>query len=279
MLSKSLLSAIALGLLGCRLGEPRSEARATGGSSSSPAPSATEAPSAAPATLYLGDDAAAPPAAPTPAPAAPTPGTPKRERVVLLGDSISDPRVGGGGYWRFVQSACPAVEIESFAQGGFMVNQMRRRFVNEVTPRLPGGFDTLIVFGGVNDLYSDETAGRTVEKIQSDLAAIYRDAKAAGLRVIALTVAPWGGFTKYYNPRRAASTQRLNAWIRSQPEAGLVDVVVDTHPLLLCGSDTDRICPDYEPPFHDGLHFGKAGQERVGRVLLERAFPDCPAAH
>jgi hypothetical protein len=71
---------------------------------------------------------------------------------------------------------------------------MRRRFEAEGLPKLPGGFTELVVFGGVNDLYSDETAGRSVAKIQKDLSAIYAAGKRNGLRVIAFTVAPWGGF-------------------------------------------------------------------------------------
>ena len=45
------------------------------------------------------------------------------------------------------------------------------------------------MFGGVNDLYSDETAGRTVEKISADLTRIYAAGKARGLRVTAIAVA------------------------------------------------------------------------------------------
>lgn len=284
MLSKSLPLVICAALLGCRLGEPRSEAgrghdgglasAKTPSSSSAPAASANSAPTAL-AILHSADVATAPSAPP----AASVATAPSRSRrVVVLGDSLSDPSVGGGGYFRYLMSACPGVEVESLAKGGFMVNQMRRRFQEELAPRLPGGFDTIIVFGGVNDLYSDESAGRTVEKIQNDLTTIYRASKAAGLRVIALTVAPWGGFSRYYNPRRAEATLRLNAWLRSQITTGLVDVVIDTHPLLLCGDDADRLCPDYQSPFRDGLHFGKVGQERIGRALVEQGFRDCAAA-
>jgi lysophospholipase L1-like esterase len=155
-----------------------------------------------------------------------------------------------------------------------MVNQMRRRFDAEVLPRLPADFNELIVFGGVNDLYSDETAGRSFAKISADLAHIYRGAKAKGVRVIALTVTPWAGFSRYYNPRRAAATIQLNDWLREQQRTGLIDVVVDANPLLSCG-DAERLCPEYELPFHDGLHFGKVGQQRLGAELVQKAFADC----
>ncbi len=192
--------------------------------------------------------------------------------MLVLGDSLSDPRAHGGGYLAPL-SACGA-QIENLARGGFMVNQMRRRFEALALPRLHS-FDTLLVFGGVNDIYSDESAGRTVEKISADLSVMYRAAKAAGLRVIALGVAPWGGFRRYYNERRAASTRRLNDWLRAQRDAGLIDVLIETTPLLSCG-DPELLCPELAAPFKDGLHFGKAGHARLAEALLAAAFPGCP---
>ena len=56
-------------------------------------------------------------------------------RVVVMGDSLSDPRVHGGRYLEPL-AACPSVVIDNYAKGGFMVNQMRRRFESEVLPAL-----------------------------------------------------------------------------------------------------------------------------------------------
>lgn len=208
---------------------------------------------------------------PSPEPLASAPR--RARRVVVMGDSLSDPRVHGGRYLEPL-AACPSVVIDNYAKGGFMVNQMRRRFENEVLPTLSKEHTDLIVFGGVNDLYSDETAGRTVEKISADLLRMYDAAKARGMRVTAITVAPWGGFTRYYNERRGRATARLNAWIQQQLEEKHVDVVVDAATLLACG-DPERLCPTYEPPFHDGLHFGRVGHEKLGEQLLHDAFPSC----
>lgn len=155
-----------------------------------------------------------------------------------------------------------------------MVNQMRRRFEAEVSPLSPGRYTDLLVFGGVNDLYSDETAGRTVDKIQRDLGALYAAGRAHRLRVIAFTVAPWGGFKRYFNERRARATERLNAWIAEQRELGKVDVVIDAYALLSCG-DPERLCPRFEAPSNDGLHFGPLGHVRLGEALVKLAFPAC----
>lgn len=164
----------------------------------------------------------------------------------------------------------------SFGKGGDMVNQMRRRFEQTLAPSLARGeWSHVIVFGGVNDLYSDETAGRTVAKIQKDLTAMYAAARAHGATVVALTVAPWGGFERYYSPRRAATTRALNEWIAEQRRAGHVDHIVDAYTLLSCG-DPERLCPEYQPPFKDGLHFGAGGHARLGEQLYAQVFQACP---
>jgi lysophospholipase L1-like esterase len=195
--------------------------------------------------------------------------------VALVGDSLTDFRVHGGGYVRELEARCPQSQFENFAKGGAMVNQMRRSFEASVVPEPYGTFTHVVVFGGVNDLYSDETAGRTTPKIEADLAAIYAEAKARGARIVALTVAPWGGFTRYFTPHRADTTRELNAWILAQPGAGAVDVTVDTHDLLTCG-DPDRLCPRYENVHSDGLHFGHAGHEALGAALYAAEFHACP---
>jgi lysophospholipase L1-like esterase len=209
------------------------------------------------------------------------PSQPRREpsqprRVLVIGDSLSDSRAGGGGYLRALLLGCPAVFIDNRARGGWMVNQMRRRMEKELTPDALARFTDLILFGGVNDVYSDQTAGRTFEKITSDLAAMYERAKAANLRVIAVTLSPWGGFTSFYNASRARTTHRINDWIAEQRTTGLVDVVIDANRLLACG-DPERLCPAYAHPIKDGLHFGAKGHARLGEALIERAFPECSA--
>ncbi|MDX2055280.1 MAG: SGNH/GDSL hydrolase family protein [Polyangiaceae bacterium] len=193
--------------------------------------------------------------------------------VAALGDSITDYRTLGGGYLRHLEKRCPSIKISNFGKGGDMVNQMRRRFEADILSAPPGTYSDLIVFGGVNDLYSDETAGRINTKIEADLAAIYSQAKQAKMRVIALTVAPWGGFKRYFTPARSEHTQSLNAWIKSQ-KGGLVDEVIDTYPLLSCG-DPERFCEAYEFSRPDGLHFNREAHDKLGEAVWAGAFGDC----
>jgi lysophospholipase L1-like esterase len=198
--------------------------------------------------------------------------TPERRpcRVALIGDSLT---AVGGGYVRYLEKRSPRSRFVSYAKGGAMVNQMRRQ-LEAMRADGEGSFTHLVVFGGVNDLYSDETAGRTVPKIEADLAALYAAGRARGLRVVALTVAPWGGFAKYYNARRGAATRELNDWIRLGVDRGDVDVVVDAYALLSCG-EPERLCSRYTLPKDDGLHFGKLGHETLGGALYDAEFARC----
>lgn len=195
--------------------------------------------------------------------------------VAALGDSITDARSGGGGYLTELRKACPESTFVNFGKGGDMVNQMRRRFEREILPQISSArFNTLLVYGGVNDLYSDLTAGRKNEKIEADLTAIYQQAKQAGLEVVAVTVSPWGGFSRYFNPRRGENTRLLNSWIMGQVANGPLDHAVDSFAPLSCG-DRDVLCPEYETASHDGLHPGEKGHEILGQKLIQEAFADC----
>lgn len=197
---------------------------------------------------------------------------PRRYRVAFMGDSLTDYASHGGLFIRYLEERCPKSEFDNFGKGAEMVNQMRRRFQAQVTSqRQP--YTHIVIFGGVNDLYSDLTAHRTNDKIQHDLSQMYAWARASGAQVVALTVAPWGGFRRYFNERRHQSTLDLNDWILKQ-QGTSVDVVIDAHQLLRCG-DPRELCPEYAAPYKDGIHFGKVGHRVLGEALFERVFANC----
>ena len=208
---------------------------------------------------------------PVPVPALPL--EPHRYIIAAIGDSLTDPRSHGGGYLEYLKSRCPTLEVDNFGKGGTMVNQMRRSFDERVVSS-GKRYTHLVIFGGVNDLYSDLTAFRTPPKIEADLGYMYAWGKAHDLKVVAFTVAPWGGFKRYFNPSRAEATRTLNAWIRAQPKLGRVDHVVDAYALLSCG-DAESLCERFFEPFKDGLHFGPEGQQLLGQALFREAFSAC----
>jgi lysophospholipase L1-like esterase len=264
---------MALASAGVLLGGcPRAEPQATPPAASTPQPAAAPSESAAPLPALLPSVA---PAASVPIPETPAqaPGTRAPSSVLILGDSLADEAVGGGGFVRLLRQRCPSVRFDNRAKGGFMVNQMRKRLETQVLPE-GNAYSHAIVFGGVNDLYSDKTANRTLARIESDLSHIYAALKQRGIDVIAITVAPWGGFSQWFTPERGQNTLALNAWILAQPAEGAVAQVLDAYPLLSCGVST-HLCPALSAPHKDGLHFGKQGHQKLGEALYELAFRGC----
>src|ERR1041384_7060464 len=144
-----------------------------------------------------------PPSSPSPSPVS-SPARPI-ESVLVLGDSLTDEKVGGGGFVRILRERCRGVPFDNQAKGGFMVNQIRKRLETKV---LPEGkpYSHAIVFGGVNDLYSDQTANRSLARIEADLSQIYAELARRGTRVVAITVTPWGGFKRWYTEQRGKNT-------------------------------------------------------------------------
>jgi lysophospholipase L1-like esterase len=220
------------------------------------------------------------PAKPTPRPrasasASTTPARVKRVcTVAAIGDSITDTRSHGGKYLAYLEKHCPQSHFDNYGVGGNMVNQMRRRFARDVLGPSKPHYTHLIVFGGVNDLYSDLTAHRTNARIERDLTKMYKAAHEHGMKVVAITVTPWGGFKRYFNQRRQKHTLELNRWIKAEPASGDVDFVVDAYPLLSCG-ESEKLCRRYAKPFKDGIHFGTEGQKVLGKALYQAVFKSC----
>ncbi len=202
--------------------------------------------------------------------------SPKKYRYVVaaVGDSLTDYKSHGGIFLKNLKKQCPKSHFDNYGRGGKMVNQMRRKFAADVLAEGKPAYTHVIIFGGVNDLYSDLTAGRTPSKVARDLLWMYEAARSRNIRVVALNVAPWGGFKRYYNPNRGAATRSLNRWILDQLDAGTVDYAIDTYQLLSCGKP-EYLCPEYAKPFKDGIHFGPKGHERISNVLASKVFSGC----
>jgi lysophospholipase L1-like esterase len=233
-------------------------------------PSATPAQEAAPAPSSV---ASSPPAS----------GAKRAYVVAAIGDSLTDYKSHGGKYLEELKKRCPESQFDNYGKGGQMVNQMRKRFAHDILGDVgPKGepaeskppYTHVIVFGGVNDLCSDETAFRTVPKIEKDLSAMYAMAKGKGIKVVAITVTPWGGFSKFFTDTRRNTTFALNKWIRGRKDAGEVDEIIDGYAALSCG-DPEKLCPDFMKPFKDGLHFGPGGHQKLGEALYKNVFSDC----
>ncbi len=203
----------------------------------------------------------------------PGPEAPKRRyTVAAIGDSLSDPKAHGGGYLTYLATHCKKSRFDTHGRGGNMVSQMKTRLVRDVfgegeDDALRPTYSHLIVLGGIADVGSNETANRTVEKIQRDLLAMYRVAHDKGVTVVALTIPPWGAYYTY-NDERHQMMLSMNTWLRAGPEH--VSHVVDIFPKLVC--EERELCTKYAS---DKIHWNRAAHDLVGELLLKQVFADC----
>jgi len=198
--------------------------------------------------------------------------------VAAIGDSLTDVRVGGGRYLGALARRCPLSRFDAYGVGGQRTNHMRWRFLEDVfgvgaaRRAAKPAYTHVIVLGGINDLSAAPTTGVGLHDIQRNLTFMYQAARARGVKVVALTLPPWG-----YAPGRDLRpevTRLLNRWILSLPTAGAVDFAVDIHPLLSCG-DADALCDRFRIRPDDAVHWNEAGHEVVAEALVRAVFGDC----
>jgi lysophospholipase L1-like esterase len=140
--------------------------------------------------------------------------------------------------------------------GGNTTSQMAARFETDVTKN--GDADYVIIWGGINDISKNQSAS----SIKANLQTMYDSAYSNGIKVVAMTISPFGS-SGWWTAARQAGADEVNAWILGRPSH--IDFVVDTfsvlndpsHPLSLRPEDTI-----------DGLHFSASGNKRVLAAIL-----------
>jgi lysophospholipase L1-like esterase len=238
----------------------------------------SSAPSDAPPPLSLPSPSPSPSLSPSPSPS-PSPAPAQRPYVVAaIGDSLTDPRSHGGIYLEVLRQRCPKSRFESYGVGGNMANMMKRRFVRDVYGEDPPGKKTadrpawthVIILGGLGDVISNLTAKRTAAAIQRDIGWMVDETHRRGAKALVLTLPPWAGANQY-DGVRAQMARDVNTWILGETGKS-IDASFDTRPVLSCGQP-ERLCADAAAP--DGLHWSRAGQEKLGDALARGPFADC----
>jgi lysophospholipase L1-like esterase len=185
-----------------------------------------------------------------------------RVRIVAMGDSttagtpgFSSPREhppNGAGdetsqyaYW--LMQAHPDWVVVNQGINGQRSDQIRARFDADVVARHPV---VVVIIAGVNDVYQ----GRSVEQVEAELAAMYTQAREAGIRVVAGSIIPYNTATAEQNARMHA----INAWIASQPNVRFVD----TRAAVSAAGRADALATS-----PDGLHPDAAGYRKMAEAI------------
>jgi lysophospholipase L1-like esterase len=193
-------------------------------------------------------------------------------RIVAMGDSTTAgtpafksprelPPNGSGdetsqyAYW--LMKAHPDWEVINQGINAQRSDQIRARFEEDVVAKKPA---VVVIIAGVNDVYQ----GRGVEHVKTELAATYKRAKDAGIKVVAGSIIPYNTATADQNARMHA----INEWIGAQPAADANIRFVDTRAAVAAPDNPDRLVSS-----PDGLHPDAAGYrkmaEAIERVILE----------
>lgn len=186
------------------------------------------------------------------------------QRIAVLGDSITQ----DGGYIEELKRTCPNYIFHNYGLSGETTSQILRRI------RIKNGnlkhkilalenYDQIIVLAGINNIDDPH-------KVIADLKTIYKKAKTLTpqpLRVIAVTLSPWGGY-KTWSFKKQQYTEQVNDFILSHPEN--VDVVVNIYDALKDNHSFRMKQGFYRPG--DRLHPRGEGQLIIGQTIYKTAF-------
>ncbi|MET8772246.1 GDSL-type esterase/lipase family protein [Streptomyces sp. NPDC004658] len=122
------------------------------------------------------------------------------------------------------------------------------------------GVRVLVVLEGINDIKGTPEASDAAAFADAYRALVTR-AHARGVRVVGVTLTPYGGHPAWTAAREAVR-QRVNAVIR---DGGVFDAVADADAVVRDPEDPGRILPAYDPGDH--LHFNDAGMAAVADTV------------
>ena len=187
-----------------------------------------------------------------------------RPAVVAAGDSLTDAPLqpGAGPRWtQVLAERLPGTPVVNAAIAGNRVllgngygAPLVRRFDHDVLQRRGAG--TVVVLAGTNDL----SMGISAARLQREYAGLAKRARAAGLRVVLVTLPP----AKQRSPQAISARKAVNRWILTSRVA---DEVVDADRLLRDPSGAERLAPAYD--VGDGLHLSVAAHRVLGERIAD----------
>jgi lysophospholipase L1-like esterase len=197
-----------------------------------------------------------------------------KTRIVAMGDSTTAgtpafkspreaPPKGSGdetsqyAYW--LMKAHPGWDVVNQGINAQRSDVIAARFDADVIALKPA---VVVIIAGVNDVYQ----GRTAQHVKEQLAAMYKRAHDAGIRVVAGTIIPYNTATDDQNARM----HEINDWIRTQARADPGVIVVDTRAAVAAPGKPDMLASS-----PDGLHPDSAGYRKMAEAIapaIERAL-------
>ena len=199
--------------------------------------------------------------------------------IVALGDSttagtpgfespLEAPPDGAGNlesqyaYW--LTRAHPDWRVLNRGVNGERADQIRHRFHRDV---IQARADLVIIVAGVNDIYQ----GRTAESVQTELLAMFRAARDAGIAVVAGSILPYNTAT----PEQNAHMHAVNGWIRREGSRQAGVIFCDTRAAVAMPGQPDLLAssPDDIHPSPGGYRLMAVALEPAIKAALAAAHP------
>lgn len=191
------------------------------------------------------------------------------DKLATVGDSISvgSPTTSGFSYYYpgLMKSEYGVTISDSYAEGSAQTGSyvgppkgMRLQFSDSVAGK---EYTALMIMGGVNDLASN----RGAQYVKDNLDWIYSQAQSNGMKVIAISILPWG-CSSYSSPEKMAMTKEINAWIKTNSK---VDYFIDAYEEFNQGNDCLR---DIYGGNNDTVHPNAAGHKKLAEMINNKAF-------
>ena len=193
------------------------------------------------------------------------------ERIVFLGDSITQGGAGPGGYVTLVREAIATalpdrgVEVIGAGISGNKVPDLEKRLDRDVLAKKP---TTVVVYIGINDVWhSQRGQGTPKEAFDKGLRSLVERIRAAGARVILCTPSVIGEKPTGQNPLDAMLDEysAVTRGVATDLKTGLLDLRKDFIGHLASANATkaDRDLTT------DGVHLNAAGNRFVADRMLE----------
>lgn len=198
---------------------------------------------------------------------------PEAAAIVTLGDSITDGRgstTNGNDRWpdqlarRLGASDLPPTSVLNMGIGGNAVvagglgPTATKRFDRDVLQQR--GVRWAILLEGVNDIGGSSDAG-VADRLIAAFDTFAADARAAGVKIYASPILPFGG-SFYDSEMHEAARQKVNKWIR---ESGRFDAVIDLEKAVADPENPTRLLPAYDTGDH--LHLSPAGYQAMADAI------------
>ncbi|MBC7855112.1 MAG: Dabb family protein [Pirellulaceae bacterium] len=195
----------------------------------------------------------------------------KGDRVVFLGDSITEAGAGPGGYVTLVREALDkeqkdlGVEVIGAGISGNKVPDLEKRLERDVLSKKP---TVVVIYIGINDVWHSQMGkGTPTDAYEAGLKNLVREIKKAGARVILCTPTVIGEKTDGSNPldKMLERYSNISRYVATSREIQLLDL---RKAFLDHLKEHNKANNDKEILTGDTVHLNAEGNKFVAKQML-----------